>query len=87
MSKLLHTKVEVKKFATYNDLTSRRYKKEDQDSFHHESEFRLVYTGLNINFIKAFMANSNIKANGRMCYNSNIRMYKDPILRGSKQNS
>ena len=59
--------------------------KEDQDLFWHKNEFDLVYSGLNIKFIKAFLAHSKKKANGKMCSNSNLRKYKDAILWGSGQ--
>ena len=39
-----------------------------------------MYSGLNIKFVKAFLAHSKIKANGKMCYNPNPRKYKDTIL-------
>ena len=39
-----------------------------------------MYSGLNIKFVKALLANSNIKAKGKMCSNSNPRKYKDVIL-------
>ena len=45
----------------------------------------LVYSGLNIKFIKAFLAHSKKKKNGKMCSNSNLRKYKDSILWGSGQ--
>ena len=45
----------------------------------------LVYSGLNVKFIKAFLAHAKTKKNGKICLNSNIRKYKDAILWGSSQ--
>ena len=45
----------------------------------------LVYEGLNVKFLKAFMAQVKVKKNGKLCSNSNIRKYKDAILWGSSQ--
>ena len=55
------------------------------DQFWNKNDRDLVYTGLNIKFVKAFLAQSKMKVNGKMCSNSNIRKYKDTILWGSGQ--
>jgi len=52
------------------------------DQFWNKNGRDLVYTGLNINFMNAFLAQAKMKANGRMCSNLNIRKYKDTILWG-----
>ena len=54
--------------------------KKDQDVFWHKKDTNLMYRGLNIKFIKAFLAHSKKKENGKMCSNSNLRKYKDVIL-------
>ena len=54
--------------------------KADRNLFWHKNDEDLVYSGLNIKFIKAFLAHSKMKANGKMCSNSNLRKYKDAIL-------
>jgi len=42
------------------------------DQFWNKNDRDLVYTGLNIKFVKAFLAHAKMKANGKMCSNSNI---------------
>ena len=59
--------------------------KVDRDQFWNRNDRDLVYSGLNIKFIKAFLANAKMKPNGMMCSNSNIRKYKDALLWGSRQ--
>ena len=44
-----------------------------------------MYIGLNVKFIKAFLAQATHKKNGKICSNSNIQKYKDTILWGSGQ--
>ena len=44
-----------------------------------------MYSEFNIKFFKAFLAHSKIKANGKMCSNSNLRNYKNAILCGSRK--
>ena len=46
--------------------------KADKDQFHHRNDRDLVYDGLNIKFIKAFLTHKNMKPNGKMSSNSNI---------------
>ena len=57
----------------------------DCNLFCYKNDEDIVYSGLNIRFVKAFFAHSNIKANGKMCSNSNLRKYKDAILWGSSE--
>ena len=45
----------------------------------------LIYSGLNVKFIKAFLAQAKLKKNGKICSNSNIRKYKCAILWGLGQ--
>ena len=59
--------------------------KTDRNLFWYKNDEDIVYSGLNIKFVKAFLAHSNIKANGKMCSNSNLRKYKDMILWGSSE--
>jgi len=53
------------------------------DQFWNKNDRELVYTGLNLKFVKVLLAQSKIKANGKICSNSNIRKYKDAIPWGS----
>ena len=48
--------------------------------FGYKNDEDTVYSGLNIKFVKAFLARSKIKTNVKMCSNSNLRKYKDAIL-------
>ena len=57
------------------------------DQHWNKNDRDLIYRGLNVKFIKAFMAHAKKKKNGKICSNSNIRKYKDAILWGSKQAS
>ena len=61
--------------------------KDDLDQHWNKNDRDLIYKGLNVKFIKAFMAHAKKKKNGKICSNSNIRKYKDAILWGSKQAS
>ena len=54
--------------------------KKDRNLFWYKNDEDIVYSGLNINFVKAFLAHSKIQANSKMCSNSNLRRYKDTIL-------
>ena len=56
--------------------------KEDPNQFWNRNDHDLVYSSLNIKFIKAFLAERKTKSNGKMCSNSNIHKYKDAILWG-----
>ena len=55
------------------------------DQHWNKNDRDLVYSGLNVKFIKAFLAQAKHKKNGKICSNSNIRKYKDAILWGSGQ--
>ena len=59
--------------------------KGDPNQFWNRNNHDLVYSGLNIKFIKAFLAERKTKSNGKICSNSNICKYKDAILWGSSQ--
>ena len=59
--------------------------KKDYNLFWYKNNEDIVYSGLNIKFVKAFLAHSKIKANGKMCSNYNLRKYKDAILWGSSK--
>ena len=59
--------------------------KTDRNLFWYKNDKNIVYSGLNIKFVKYFLAHSKIKANGKMCSNSNLCKYKDAILWGSSE--
>ena len=59
--------------------------KMDCNLFWYKNDEDIVHRGLNIKFVKAFLAHSKIKANGKMCSNSNLRKYKDAIVWGSSK--
>ena len=60
-------------------------KKVSIDHHWNKHDRNLVYTGLNVKFVKAFLAQVKKEKNGKLCSNSNIRKYKDAILWGSSQ--
>ena len=59
--------------------------KQDKALFHHTNDEDLVYKGLNVKFIKAFLANRKTKENGKISSMVNLRKYKDAIMWGSKR--
>ena len=61
--------------------------RDDINQHWNKNDRDLIYRGLNVKFIKAFMAHAKKKSNGKIYSNSNIRKYKDAILWGSKQAS
>ena len=46
--------------------------KGDCNQYWNRNDRDLVYSGLNIKFVKAFLAQAKMKANGKMCSNLNI---------------
>ena len=54
---------------------------------HHwnKNDCDLIYNGLNVKFIKAFLAHAKKKKSGKIYSHSHIRKYKDAILWGSSQ--
>ena len=59
--------------------------KTDRNLFWYQNDEDIVYSGLNINFFKDFLAHSKVKANGKMCSNSNLHKYKDAIIWVSRE--
>ena len=57
--------------------------KNDRSLFHHKNERDLVYAGLNVQVIKAFLAQKKKKAGGKTCSHVNLRKYFDAINFGS----
>ena len=59
--------------------------KQNQDQFHYKNTHDLVYTGLNVDMVKAFLADRKVKANGKTSSHSQLRKYNDAILHGAKE--
>ena len=57
----------------------------DPDMFWHNNKFDLVYSGMNVKFVKAFLAMKKIKANGQYSSLVNLHKYKDAIMWGAKE--
>jgi hypothetical protein len=53
--------------------------------FYHNNTHDLVYSGLNVQMVKAFLASKTTKENGKTSSHVNIRKYNDAILHGSKE--
>jgi hypothetical protein len=57
----------------------------NQDFFHYKNTHDLIYTGINVQMVKAFFANKKQKANGKTSSHIQIWEYHDAILWGSQQ--
>jgi hypothetical protein len=83
----IHKFLEAKYPSHYNvgvrDLTLEELS--DPNNFHHKNKKDLVCTGLNVEFIKAFLASRKEKGNGKIMGMVNTRKYKDAIVWGSKE--
>ncbi len=55
------------------------------DLFHYKNTHDLIYTGINVQMVKAFLANKKLKANGKTSSHVQLRKYHDAILWGSQQ--
>jgi hypothetical protein len=53
--------------------------------FYHTNTHDFVYSGLNVQMVKAFLATKTTKENGRTSSHVHIRKYNDAILHGSKE--
>ena len=76
------------KYPDYYAVGVRVLTEEEKVSIDHhwnKNDRDLIYAGLNVKFIKAFLAQAKKKKNGKLCSNSNICKYKDAILWGSSQ--
>jgi hypothetical protein len=58
----------------------------NQDFLHYKNTHDLIYTGINVQMVKAFLANKKQKANGNKT-SSHVQLcrYYDAILWGSQQ--
>jgi hypothetical protein len=61
--------------------------RKDPDSFFWKNTHDLIYTGINVSLVKAFLANKKIKDNGNTSSHVQLRKYNDAILYGAKQAS
>jgi len=57
----------------------------DPDRYFHKNTCDIIYSGLNINMVFAFMANKKCKTNGQTCSHVQIHKYDDAILWGATQ--
>jgi hypothetical protein len=55
------------------------------DLFHYKNTHDLIYTGINVQMVKAFLAHKKQKANGNTSSQVQLRKYHDAILWGSQQ--
>ena len=55
------------------------------DNFHWKNQHDLVYTGMNVHMVKAFLAQKKQKDNGKTSSHVQLRKYHDAILWGSQQ--
>jgi hypothetical protein len=58
--------------------------REDADMFWWKNEHDLVYDGLNVKMVKAFLAEKKKKANGKTSSYVQLRKYHDAIMYGAK---
>jgi len=57
----------------------------DEDKFWWKNKHDIVYEGINVKMVKAFLAHKKIKSNGKMCSHVQLRKYNDAILFGAKK--
>jgi hypothetical protein len=57
----------------------------DKDTFWWKNKFNLIYEGLNIGMVKAFLAFKKQKENGKCSSHIQLRKYNDAILWGAKR--
>jgi hypothetical protein len=63
---------------TEEDLT-------DPDSFYWKNKHDLIYTGINVRLVKAFLAHKKLKSNGNTSSHVQLRKYHDAILWGASE--
>lgn len=57
----------------------------DQDKWWHNNKHDLVYEGLNVNIVKAFLVSKKISPNGDTASFESLRKYNDAILFGAQK--
>jgi hypothetical protein len=57
----------------------------DEDMFWHRNKCDLVYEGINVKMVKAFLAAKKNKANGKVSSVTHLQKYNDAILYGAKK--
>ena len=57
----------------------------NEDMFWWKNKHDLIYTGLNVQFVKAFLAPKKKKENGKTCSHVQLRKFHDAILFGAKK--
>ena len=57
----------------------------DPDKFYWKNKHDLIYEGLNVQMVKAFLAEKKVKPNGKMSSHVHCRKYHDAILYGAQE--
>jgi hypothetical protein len=57
---------------------------QSEDVFYHKCKHDLVYEGLNVQMVKAFLARKKVKQNGKTSSHVQLRKYNDAIIYGSR---
>lgn len=57
----------------------------DKDKFWWNNKHDVIYQGLNVTMVKAFLASKKKKANGKMCSNDQLRKYHFAIIFGAEK--
>jgi hypothetical protein len=57
----------------------------DPDSFYWKNLHDLIYTGINVSMVKAFMAHKKVEANGNTSSHVQLRKYNNALLWGSQE--
>jgi hypothetical protein len=76
------------KYPEYYAVGVKEITEEDRshsDRFYHKSTHDLIYTGLNVKVVKAFLGTRKKKENGKTCSFVQLRKYNDCILHGAKE--
>jgi hypothetical protein len=80
----------AKNYPEYHSVGVRELSEEDQtdpDSYFWKNTHDLIYTGINVRMVKAFLAHKKHKVNGKTSSHVQLRKYNDAILWGSQQAS
>ncbi len=75
-------------YKDYYDVGVQKLSEEDRvspDLFHYKNTHDLIYTGINVQMVKAFLAHKKQKANGNTSSHVQLCKYHDAILWGSQQ--
>jgi hypothetical protein len=73
-------------YKDYYNVGVQKLSKEDRvslDLFHYKNTHDLIYTGINVQMVKAFLAHTKHKANDNTSSHIQLCKYNDAILWGS----